>query len=108
MNELTKKSDREDNSLWVSWRFILFFLLLLPLGLVLTSASTAQSGLQDALFGSGIVLWVTGVFGSVYCIVRRLAGRKAANLAILALILILLAELFSGKRDEKHHDPFRT
>jgi len=95
----------EESSKWVSAEVILFFLVPLTAGFVLTMVGTTQSGSQDILFGSGIALWVTGVFGSVYCIVRRLAGRKAANLAVLALILILLAELFSGKGRENDYDP---
>jgi len=85
-------------SIWVSWEVILFFLLLLPAGFMFTS--------QSALFGFGILMWVVGVFGSVYCVVRRLWGPKAAKLAVLVLVLILLWELFSGKGRENSHDPF--
>lgn len=48
-------------------------------GEVLASAGTAQSGFQDALFGSGVVLWVVGVFGAVYGIVYRVAGSGQAG-----------------------------
>jgi hypothetical protein len=91
---------------WVSMKAIIFFLLLMVAGFLLTSAGTAQNGFQDALFGPGVVLWVVGVLGAVYGIVYRLAGPKAAKLAVVVLILILLSELFFGKRDEKHQDPF--
>ena len=83
---------------WVSMKVIIFFLLLMAAGFLLTSAGTAQSGFQDVLFGSGVVLWVVGVLGAVYGIVYRLAGPKAAKLAVVVLILILLSELFFGKR----------
>jgi len=89
--------------MWVSGKTILFFLLILPAGFMLTLAGTA---LQGRLFGFGISLWVVGVFGSVYSIVRRLWGPRAAKLAVLTLFVILLGELFSGKRNERDHDPF--
>ena len=89
---------------WVSIKLILFFVLLVIAGFLLTSASSAASGLQDVLFGSGILLWIVGVFGTVYCIVRRLAGPRAAKLAVLALLLILLSEVIFSKRRGKNHD----
>ena len=88
-------------SKWVSIWFILFFALVVLAGFLLTSLSSAAGGLQDVLFGSGILLWTVGVFGTVYCIVRRIAGPKAAKLAILVLLLIFLTEIFSkrGRRE---------
>ena len=99
-------SKRSSGSNWASVKFMLFFLLPIAAGFVLTSTSGNVSGFQDALFGSGVLLWVIGVFGAVYCIVRRAAGPRAAKLAVLVLVLISLTELFSGIHDEKHHDPF--
>jgi len=79
--------------------------LLVIAGFLLTSASSSTaSELQDVLFGSGILLWIVGVFGTVYCIVRRLAGPRAAKLAVLALLLILLSEVIFSKRRGKNHD----
>ena len=95
-----------NGSNWVSLKAILFFLLLMGAGFLLTATGTSATGFQDAQFGSGILLWIVGVFGAVYCVVRRLAGPKAAKLAVLALFVILLSELFSGNRGEKDHDPF--
>jgi hypothetical protein len=87
-------------------KFILFFLLLMAAGFVLTSGSSGLNNFQDVLFGSGVLLWVVGVFGAGYCTVRRLAGPKAAKLTVVVLFLILLGELLSGKRGEKNHDAF--
>ena len=93
---------RKPASTWVSGKAILFFLLLLPVGFILTLTGTAQG----ALFGPGILLWVVGVFGSVYCIIRRLWGPKAAKMAVLFLFLILLWKVFSNKREDRDRDPF--
>jgi DMSO reductase anchor subunit len=87
-------------------KVILLFLLLMVAGFVLTSTGTAPSGFQDALFGSGILLWVVGIFGSVYCIVRRIAGPQVAKLAVLVLFLILLGEVIFGRR--KNHELFEA
>ena len=75
-------------------------------GFVLTSANSGLNSFQDALFGSGVLLWIVGAFGATYCIARRLAGSNAAELAVVAVFLILVSELFSGKRGEKNHDSF--
>jgi len=93
----------EQRSRWISAKVILFFLLLMGAGFLLTV--TSASGFQDAQLGSGILLWVVGVFGAVYCIVRRLWGPRAAKFAVLALFVILLSELFSSKRNERDYDP---
>ena len=99
------RDTRPTASNWVSIKLILFFVLLVIAGFLLTGASSATaSGLQDVLFGSGILLWIVGVFGTVYCIVRRLAGPRAAKLAVLALLLILLSEVIFSKRRGKNHD----
>ena len=75
-------------------------------GFVLTSVNSRQNSFQDALFGSGVLLWIVGAFGATYSIARRLAGPKAAELAVVVLFLLLLSELFSGKRREKDRDSF--
>ena len=96
------RDTRPTASNWVSIKLILFFVLLVIAGFLLTGASSSTaSGLQDVLFGSGILLWIAGVFGTIYCIVRRIAGPKAAKLAILVLLLIFLSEIFSkrGRRE---------
>ena len=87
----------KDRSAWVSLKLIAFFLSCLPIGFVLASAG-------GALFGAGIIFWIIGVFGSVYSIVRRLWGPRAAKFAVLVLVLILLWELFSGKSRESNHE----
>ena len=94
--------EESSGSIWTSWKTILFFLLLLPAGLILTSIGSGLAGLQDVTFGLGILLWVVGVFGGVYCIIRRLAGPKVAALAVLFLFVILLSELFSGNRRDRN------
>ena len=105
MNEGPRPGHRKggQRSRWISAKIILFFLILIGAGFLLTFTST--SGFQDAQFGSGILLWVVGVFGAVYCIVRRLWGPRAAKFAVLALFVILLSELFSSKRNERDYDP---
>jgi hypothetical protein len=112
VNQTLRKNSRSGrqkllkDSKWASVKVILFFLLLIVAGFLLTSASSNLGVFQDGLFGSGILLWVVGIFGAVYGLVYRLAGPKAAKLAVVVLFLILLSELFFGKREEKSHDSF--
>ena len=97
----TYSRTEDSGSIWTSWMTILFFLLLLPTGLILTSVSSGLAGLQDVTFGLGILFWVVGIFGGVYCIVRRCAGPKVAALAVVVLFVILLSEIFSGNRRDR-------
>jgi hypothetical protein len=53
-------------------------------GFLLTSAGTHPGAIQGLLFGFGILLWVIGGLGTVYCVVYRLAGPKAAKLVVPA------------------------
>jgi len=89
----------DESSLWTSGKAILFFLLLLPTGFLLTSAS-GLTGFEGA-FAFGILAWIVGVFGAVYCIVRRLAGPKFAALAVMFLFVILLSNLSSENRPDR-------
>jgi hypothetical protein len=49
---------------------------------------------------SGIILWVIGVLGALYCVVNRLAGSRAAKLAVGVLLLALIIKLIFGQRDD--------
>jgi len=52
------------------------------------------------LFLSSILLWIIGVLGAVYSIVRRLAGPRAAKLAVGILLLALIIKLIFGERHD--------
>lgn len=70
------------------------------LGFFLASASTSltsPSGFQDLLFGFGVLLWIIGVLGTVYAVVNRLAGQRAAKLAVVVLVLTLIIKIISGE-----------
>ncbi|HKM51563.1 MAG TPA: hypothetical protein VJZ75_10335 [Candidatus Bathyarchaeia archaeon] len=49
---------------------------------------------------SEILFWIIAILGIVYCIVRRLAGRRVAKLAVAILILSLIREIIFGHRDD--------
>lgn len=76
-----EKPHRDAFSTW-----LISSVLIMITGLVLAS-SGAGNGM---LFLSAILLWVIGVLGAVYSIVRRLAGPRAAKLAVGILLLALI------------------
>ena len=77
-----------------------YTLPLLILGFVLASAGTSSNPFAWAVFGFGVVLWAIGVLGIVYSVACRLAGPRAAKLAVAALLMtVLIPLIFGGKRD---------
>ena len=75
--------------------------MILGFFLVSTSTSlTSPGALQDMLFGFGILLWIVGVLGSLYAVVNRLAGPRAAKWAVGILLVALIIELIFGKRND--------
>ena len=57
----------------------------------------AYSGLWFLL---GIVLWSIGFLGSVYAVVNRLAGARAAKWAVLLIVLVFIIEVVFGQRKD--------
>jgi hypothetical protein len=77
------------------------------LGFFLVSTSTSLTnlgGFQDMLFVFGILLWFFGFMGTVYAIVNRLAGPRAATWAVVLLTLALLTQVIFGAHEERDND----
>jgi hypothetical protein len=73
---------------------------LLLVGFILTSVGSSPSPFAGVLFVSGILLWIIGVLGTVYCVMRRLAGPTAAKLVVGLLILTLLSQVIFGRAEK--------
>ena len=51
------------------------------------------------LFGLGVLLWMVGLLGTVYWVINRLAGPRAAKWVVGLIVLSLIIELFFGQDD---------
>ena len=92
---------RPDSNQHASSIRLSYTLPLLILGFLLASAGNSSSAFAGVLFGFGILLWMIGALGTVYWLVNRLAGPRAAKWAVGLLILSLIIELiFGGQRDD--------
>jgi hypothetical protein len=86
---------------------LLYTVPLMIVGLFLVSSSTSLTnpgGFQDFLFGFGVLLWIVGVLGSVYAVVNRLAGPRAAKWAVVLLIFVLLSQVIFRGREKGEED----
>lgn len=92
-------SDRASSSIRLTYT-----VPLLIIGFILTSIGPSSGAFADVLFGSGILLWIIGVLGTVYWIVNRLAGPRVAKLIVGLLLLTLLSQVLFGGREKRPED----
>ena len=101
-NEQASKAtatNRGDSNRGASSIRLYYTVPLLIIGFVLASAGTSGA-LEGVVFGLGVLLWAIGALGTVYWVVNRFAGPRAAKWAVGLVVLSLVIDLIFGQREE--------